>query len=105
MSKGIYNSSATRIRPFFGRLSRLDETGGSWLAKLLTAADRSAVWPNESLCSPGRITNIVFETERAGEQAVGPPEAFWAWLLRNPDQMVWPKGKSGDFSPETQTFR
>lgn len=102
-AKGKYNSSATRVRPFFENLRSSDPSGNSWLQKLLTVTKNEGADGPEILRIPGPIVSIVFETEAQSELGVGPSEAFLRWLLQNPDQMVWPRGRT--FSPKAERWR
>jgi len=103
--KGRYNSSATRIRPFFEALVATDPTGVDWLPKLLALPGPQNAISDDLVRNPGRIVKIIFETETQREQAVGPPEAFLRWLLQNPERMIWPGGVGGNFSPVTRRWR
>ena len=102
---GKFNSSATRIRPFFEALLRRDPTGSDWLPALLSPVGAQTALSEDLLNDPGEITQIVFQTETRSEKAIGPPEAFCRWLLQNPDRMVWPRGTAGKFSPDTNRWR
>src|SRR5258705_6171529 len=90
--RGRYNSSATRIRPFFEKLVALDPTGISWLPKLLALTGPQNAFSDELVRNPGPIVEIIFETDTRKEQAIGPPEAFLRWLLQYPNEMYSPKG-------------
>jgi hypothetical protein len=103
--KGRYNSSATRIRPFFEALVATDPTGVDWLPKLLALVGPQKAFSDDIVRDPGQVVKIIFETETQREQAVGPPEAFLRWLIQNPERMIWPRGVGGDFSPATRRWR
>ena len=100
--RGQYNSSSTRIRPFFAKLARLEPTGEAWLPKLLKLFSTPQPALRMILDAPGAIDRMVFQTDTQTEHRAGPPHAFLEWLIKNPDQMVWPRTT---FSPETTRLR
>ena len=102
---GRYNSSATRILPFFKSLVDRDPEGETWLPSLLTLFKPTDAVPGELLEDPGRIQHIVFATDTRLEHSIAPPRAFLEWLIKNPERMIWPKGKAGIFSPKTTRLR
>ena len=103
--RGKHNSSATRIRPFFQMLTERDATGESWLPELLSLFEPTLAISRELLSNSGPIREIVFETETQSEKALAPPYAFLRWLISNPGRMTWPKGKAGEFSAGTKSWR
>ena len=97
---GPFNSSATRVRPFFNSLLTRDPRGETWLPKLLALAPNSGIFSGNTLReSPGPIRNSQLDPERK----LLPPEAFLRWLIENPTRMTWPKGET--YSEETQLCR
>ncbi len=87
---GKYDSSKTRVRPFFNQLRQVDSSGESWLPKLLRAAPFSA--NIESFASdPGRIAKVAPVPNSSKERLIGPPTAFLRWLLQNPERLRWQK--------------
>jgi hypothetical protein len=51
--KGRYNSSATRIRPFFEALVASDPTGVDWLSKLLALPGPQSAFSDELVRGSG----------------------------------------------------
>lgn len=97
---GIYNSSLTRVRPFFKRLISRDPSGSSWLQQLLSLApNHEAFRGTDLLSNPG----LLRPTNLDKEEKLAPPEAFLRWLIKNPQMMTWPKKTT--FGPETQAWR
>jgi hypothetical protein len=105
----LYDSSLTRVQPFFGGLIADDHSGASWFGKLLAATPHgSAVLGPGLLKEPGTLSSPLTSLGPSGrfgcfEYPVAPPRALLAWFVENPDQLVWPK--HGRFSPETMRLR
>lgn len=91
---GPYDSSLTRVQPFFERAFELDPP---WPASLLAAAPggRRALGdlvdePGEILCAllgphpQGKASRACFELE------VPPDKSFLRWCVLNPHQLSWP---------------
>ena len=99
---GIYNSSLTRVRPFFRELLKHDPTGAEWLPSLLALPhDLNEFARIDLLVSPGPLRPANIEKEKR----LPPPGAFLGWLIEHPEKMTWPKGGSAQFGPETQYWR
>ena len=98
---GRFNSSLTRVRPFFRLLIQRDPTGTSWLSSLLSLAGSRQNIPADLLQNPGslRITNL----DKEGR--LDPPEEFLRWLIHNPEEMTWPDHGRRRFGNETQLWR
>lgn len=116
--RGMYNSSITRVRPFFRTLFDKDRTGMSWLSELLMAmplyegkADRLNLdsAPIEDQCLQisevkDRILGSV-NIEECFEYRVPPSRGFLQWALENPEVLTWPENGKKKFGAETQFKR
>ena len=105
---GPYDSSITRVRPFFGALITRDRTGESWLGRLLAATPRGDAVFGERLGEPATLDptlTAVASNDLLGcfEFGVAPPRSLLAWYVEHPDQLLWPKGKT--YSEETVRMR
>jgi hypothetical protein len=99
---GIYNSSLTRVRPFFKELLKRDPSGKTWLPSLLALAEHPAILVEaDLLTNPGTL----LPTDLDNEPRLSPPEAFLCWLIQNPDKMSWPEKGRKRYGPETQLWR
>lgn len=99
---GIYNSSLTRVRPFFKTLLARDPKGSSWLPKLLALApNRDWFADTDLLSNPGLLHPTMLDREKQ----LYPPEAFLSWLIQHPERMTWPKNGRARFGRETQQWR
>lgn len=96
---GQYNSSLTRVRPFFKILIARDSSGCSWLPKILALTDNVGVLSDTLLEDPVPLHSRELDKERR----LAPPEAFLRWLIQNPEKMSWPKGRR--YGTETQKWR
>ena len=120
--RGRYNSSITRVRPFFEHLLQVDPTGLSWLSKLLLAAPRCHNLPDEILADPGHLLHEAViprpyrdrvldrEILLAGcfEHPTPPSRAFLHWLISNPRALRWPESTRGEriaYGAATQQLR
>jgi hypothetical protein len=104
---GPYDSSLTRVRPFFNALIRADPSGETWVSRLLSEVPNRDVL-GLSLKAPGALlTSITAMTDRGHlacyEYPVHPPRLLLTWFVENPDQLVWPRGQT--FSEETTRLR
>ncbi len=99
---GQWNSSITRVRPFFQSLFRKDPTGKSWLPRLLSAAPAAPEhiirntglllpWVTECrsysdrvLMKPPYEVSSPILLEGCFEKSVPPPTALLRWLIKNP---------------------
>jgi hypothetical protein len=79
---GSYNSSKTRVRPFFHDLIERDPTGETWLEPLLALPDRS----NEAVPDPGHLlpAESAWDDPPRKERLLPPPRALLRWLIENP---------------------
>lgn len=113
MAGGRYDSSITRVRPFFCELLGRDRTGASWLTRMLELAPR---FGDLAPGAPGRLDSSTLTFRRVGkvllpgcfEASVPPPIAFLRWLIENPHAVTWPerpKGVCVEFSSFTQAKR
>jgi len=101
---GKYNSSKTRVRPFFRTLLRRDPAGVTWLPQLFAIAPQRNLYPDpELLANPGRIVETCPTLVDDYEMRLAPPEPFLRWLLLHPDRLTWPRGRR--FGPDTQNWR
>lgn len=77
---GLRNSSKTRVVPVFDFLFKTDETGRSWLPRLL----RLPVGSNRLSLPPD--TDFCIQEARWGrnEKKLDPPVALLSWLIRHP---------------------
>jgi len=99
---GVYNSSLTRVRPFFKQLVARDPSGSTWLPNLLGLADKPGVLVGTDLLSnPG----VLQRTDLDKEQKLLPTETFLRWLIQHPEKMRWPKNGRKRYSKETQLWR
>ncbi|MCX5746598.1 MAG: hypothetical protein NT062_29325 [Proteobacteria bacterium] len=118
--RGRFNSSITRVRPFFQALFRRDPTGESWLGALLAACPNVENLPESVRGNPGKIVDALVLTrrfkdrlqgsidlERAFERRVAPPTAFLRYLIESPASLRWPleKGTEKTFGDPTQGLR
>ena len=92
-----YNSSLTRVRPFFGQLLDRDPTGASWLSALL-----GDTVPDELRAAPGRVQNELVECRRyrdrvlrasvwlprCFEHSIEPSRELLAWFLEAPTERL-----------------
>jgi hypothetical protein len=108
MPGGRFDSSRTRVRPFFGTLMERDPTGRSWLADLLAAAPHPDAVPVGVREGPGtlepRMSTIGADRLLGCFEFPAPPSApFLGWLIEHPERMTWPPGAS--FGAETERRR
>lgn len=78
MPGGHFDSSRTRVAPFFGHLLEQDPTGRSWLPKLLTLPIGGSARPDSSSLGP-----LVEHAWWPEERALDPPPSLLSWLVRN----------------------
>lgn len=113
MSKiiGKYNSSITRVRPFFQQLIHNDSTGKSWIPKIINYTQHKnklgiTLFPNTGKLLPELSTRRKYkdrilkhykipqvELEECFENKLPPPYQFLKWLIMNPDEMVYDEKK------------
>jgi hypothetical protein len=119
---GQFNSSITRVRPFFCHLLARDESGADWLPALLAASPNAELLPRDVRTRPGDLEagllkqrkilvsalDRVVSLERCFEYSVPPPTAFLRWLLEHPERLRWPTRGDGtptSYGPRTQRWR
>jgi hypothetical protein len=118
---GQWNSSITRVRPFFQSLLRRDPSGRDWLPNLLSLSKSSPLLET----NPGELLPWVTITrsykdkvlkrppyniqairlERCFEYRLPPPKAFLSWLIDNASPEVWAKKRKGKMREETREWR
>jgi hypothetical protein len=93
-----WNSSITRVRPFFRALFAADPTGRRWLPKLLSCATENQSYAAELAQMPGRLCPELLVTrsypddcwehhidlETSFESPKLPPERLLLWLINHP---------------------
>ena len=121
---GTYDSSITRVWPVFRQLFKNDETGVSWLPKVLRVSTKNRGYAEQIAASIGGLDQKLLETrrhtigrsegssseahvecEKCFEWKAPPPEAFLRWLIKNPDEMTWPENGDQGWKPETREWR
>lgn len=108
MAGGRYDSSLTRVQPFFGALIARDPSGTAWLSKLLAATPKGAAVLGDLLNDPGTLLSPITSLTGNGrlgcfEYPVTSPRDLLAWFVEHPDELVWPKRQG--FSAETRRLR
>jgi hypothetical protein len=113
-----WNSSITRVRPFFRALFANDPTGQGWLPKLLRCATENQQYAAEIAAMPGQIFPEMLlprayrddcwrnargieaiELEACFESSKLPPERLLLWLINHPeglDHAALPAGAVGE---------
>jgi hypothetical protein len=103
--RGQFNSSLTRVRPFFRTLLARDASGESWLPTLLGGAPRAAAIPDDVRRRPGplrpelaltrayrdRVLGRTIRLAGCFEHSAPPSYAFLRWLIEHPDRLHWPE--------------
>jgi hypothetical protein len=91
---GKFDSSKTRVVPLFKNLLKKDETGCSWLPKLISLPE------GEHRISQPLNFNFLIREHRWGkdEKKLDPPVALLSWLIRHPGKPL-----SGDLSSDPTT--
>jgi hypothetical protein len=107
-----YDSSLTRVAPFFQTLVNKKSTPGFWLPKLLLSATRNREYA-KLLAHKVRKADSSFRG-RGGvpasvtlEKELPPPRAFLGWLIKHPERLNWEeyeKNRSG-FGEKTRKKR
>ncbi|MDD2230041.1 MAG: hypothetical protein PHY48_11575 [Candidatus Cloacimonetes bacterium] len=116
--KGLYNSSITRVRPFFRQLYSEDRTGDTWLPKLLLAMPKNKKYSTSLAQKVCKITPYYLEVrnfrdkilgeiplERCFEYSIPPSKSFVKWLIENPHELSWPNKGKKTYREETQISR
>ncbi|HOY83776.1 MAG TPA: hypothetical protein PLQ80_00570 [Candidatus Syntrophosphaera sp.] len=107
---GPKNSSLTRVQPFFENLFKQDNTGLSWLPKLINLAPLNRDIATGMLKLNCRIkehiaVNIKSDGLPCFEYQLVPSKAFLEWLIRNPGSLSWPDNGKMTFGDNTQSKR
>jgi hypothetical protein len=107
MAGGLYDSSLTRVRPFFTALIARDPSGQGWLGKLLAAPPHSAAL-GSVLEQPATLVPALTAPSQKGllgcfEYPVHPPRSLLVWFIEHPDVLVWPEGQT--YGKETTRLR
>ena len=99
MAGGLFDSSLTPVQPFFESLIARDD-GESWLGPSLKATPHGRSVFGDVLDAAGTLpATLTAPRPKTGvrqcfEFGVAPPRALLVWLIRNPDELVWPKGQT-----------
>ena len=122
-SKGLYNSSLTRVYPLFERLIQRDPTGRSWLSNILQLAmdaNPSALSLPKPIGSllPEMVTRRRHTGRSLGypyvehidlpacfEKSIPPSYRFLRWLIEHPNQLTWPNNGKERYGMTTQKNR
>lgn len=112
---GEYNSSITRVRPFFQQLLQRDPSGREWLPKLLLAAEPRTPLALRLAKNPGVLSTHVRSKrghkgcllEECFEASTPPSKRFLTWLVEHPEHLTWPEthGIRVVFGESTQVWR
>jgi hypothetical protein len=70
---GPYNSSLTRVQPFFEQLVERDPTGETWLPRLLAIAPRAHEVLGDAVDQPGRLLTPLLGHQRRARLDDEPP--------------------------------
>jgi hypothetical protein len=110
MPPGIYNSSLTRVQPFFEQLFDRDATGGSWLPRLFAAAPSAHSALGDIADEPGALIRTLLGPHPSSaapracfEFEVPPPRRLLQWFIDHPDRIRWPASRT--FGEETTRMR
>jgi hypothetical protein len=120
--RGQFNSSITRVRPFFSALLAQSLSTEKWLAALLEDVPNRGYLPEKLLSGPGQLLPTLVEARRYPDRVLGrtialprcfehsapPARAFLRWLIEHPERMTWPERRRGErrtYGPETQRRR
>jgi hypothetical protein len=75
---GKYNSSATRVAPFFTALIQRDKSGKTWLPSILAMFPNTRCFTGNLLLEPGEIVTCQFGKDELG---LNPPLRFLKWMV------------------------
>jgi hypothetical protein len=124
-----WNSSITRVRPFFRALFANDGNGQGWLPQLLGCATTNLDYAQGLAQNPGnlipglldprdfpdscwkRVRGVkTIRLESCFEKKLPPPERFLLWMIQHPDRLAWPLQRrrppvEKTFAPPTQEWR
>lgn len=106
---GRFDSSLTRVQPFFERAFALGSASG-WLSALLAAAPRGRAVLGDLVDSPGEILDVLLAKHPEGkapracfEYPVPPDRRFLRWCVEHPEKLTWPTGAT--YGDETTRMR
>lgn len=101
---GRFNSSITRVRPFFQQLFKRDSS--FWISSLINLSDSSyakTLSKNPGKILPSFLDKKIYkdkvlsqygineiELENCFEYRLPPPEPFLRWLIENSSELTWP---------------
>ncbi len=118
IGQGMYNSSITRVRPFFQALFKEDPNGVTWLPNLLKAMPLNKELAENLTKITTKICDEILETreykdkilgeielEECFEVRVPPSEGFLKWALEHSDALSWPDNGKRKYGDETQVLR
>lgn len=104
---GLYDSSLTRVQPFFERAFTRDV---DWLSALLRTAPAGRQALGGVVDRPGKMLSVLLGPHPKGkssracfEYQVLPDKAFLRWCVNHPDQLTWPPGQT--YGAETTRMR
>jgi len=105
--RGLFNSSLTRVRPFFQALLKLDPTGRDWLPRVVGRSTPPVKLLRACLKTRRFDDRVAGQVELEGcfERRLPPPERFLRWLLHHPDRLIWPAEGKQRYSADTQRHR
>jgi len=95
-TEGLWNSSITRVRPFFQNLLNRDASGLSWLTKLVQLAPKNKDLTSKMAMMNCRILDQLMEGSKNGrpkcfEYSVSPSKVFLRWLIEHPERLRVPE--------------
>jgi hypothetical protein len=102
-----FDSSLTRVQPFFGALIARDPSGETWLGALLRATPHADLL-GDLVEAPGTLDPSLTEPAKGGrmrcfEFPAAPPEPLLRWYIEHPEHLKWPRGAK--FSEEATRWR
>lgn len=110
MTPGQYNSSLTRVQPFFEAAIALSPTGDGWLSALLCQAPHGTRALGDAATHPGALLPVLLGAHPQGkaprgcfEYGVPPSRDLLRWYVNHPEHLAWPAGSS--FGEETTRMR
>src|SRR4051812_9031103 len=94
---GQYDSSLTRVQPFFEQAFARD----GWLSNLLAASPHGRQVLGDLVDAPGEMLSALTRAHPKGkarlacfEHEVLPDKAFLMWCAVNPSELTWPPGQT-----------
>lgn len=108
---GVYDSSLTRVQPFFEALVEMDPTGSAWLPALLACVTHVPEHLVGVLEQPGELISALLLPPAKGsakracyEAPAAPSKALLRWYVEHPQVLVWPASANRD-SADTKKWR